>query len=318
MKFLVTGGAGFVGSHLVELLLKNGQDVRIIDDFSSGHRSNLKAVESEAEIIEGSLLDPKLLQHSAKGVNGIFHLAAVVSVPVSIERPEFAHEVNLTGTLNVLEVARAQKCPLVFSSSAAIYGNPNRTPVSETDATQPISPYGVQKLAAEYYGACYHHLFQVPFIALRYFNIFGPRQDPKSPYSGVITAFANRALAAQPLTINGDGMQTRDFIYVNDVAEANWLAMQTALKEEAYHQLFAPMNIGTGIETTLNDLAHEIVLASGTEAPIIHGPERIGDIRLSLADPHLACEVIGFKSTIGLKEGIHATIEHFRTESPGS
>lgn len=312
MRFLVTGGAGFVGSHLVELLLNQDHEVRVLDDLSSGHKHNLSSVIDQIEFIEGSILDQKKIEQASQAVDGIFHLAAVVSVPVSIERPEFAHEVNLTGTLNILEAARRANCPVVFSSSAAVYGNPSRTPVEETDATQPISPYGVQKLAAEFYGACYQTLFQIPFVALRYFNIYGPRQDPSSPYSGVITAFAARALNGQPLTINGDGLHTRDFVYVNDVAQANWLAMQTAIQTERTSVPIPPMNIGTGIETTLTHLANSIVTACGSSSVISYGPERAGDIRLSLASCNRAKKLIGFQASVGLEEGLRSTVSHFK------
>lgn len=303
-KYVVTGGAGFVGSHLVELLLAQGHDVTVVDDLSSGRIENLNAVRSQITFAEGSILDADFLQRHTEGAGGIFHLAAVVSVPRSIDEPLYCHEVNLTGTLQVLEAARRVGADIVFSSSAAIYGNVAQVPVAEESIPSPISPYGVQKLAGEQYLDAYRSLFGINARSLRYFNIFGPRQDPSSPYSGVISAFAARASKSAPLTINGDGTITRDFVYVGDVAKANLLAMHTSGPS---------INIGTGVETTLDQLATEIVRLSGGSSEIGHGPERPGDILRSCARVSLAEDEIGFRAKEELTAGLEKTLDSLKS-----
>ncbi len=312
-SFLVTGGAGFVGSHLVQMLLDKGFAVHVIDDLSSGKMENLQAVANRIQFFKGSILDEQTVKLAATGVDGIFHLAAVVSVPLSIEKPKFAHEVNLTGSLCLLETCRSLGCPMIFSSSAAVYGNTTQIPVSEDHFTAPISPYGVQKLAVEQYGACYQSLFGFPFLALRYFNIYGPRQDPSSPYSGVITAFASKAIGGSSLTINGDGSHSRDFIFVEDVARANLCAMESVLKSAADFQRPIAFNVGTGVQTNLSSLATAIIHACGSSSEVQFGPERAGDILHSLAATRLAKAQIGFEAKISLQEGLAKTMEFFKS-----
>lgn len=300
---MLTGGAGFVGGHLAELLVSKGHKVRILDDLSSGRLENLDEVRSHIEFIKGSILDTELISEASKGADGIFHLAAIVSVPLSIEQPVHCHSVNLTGTLNILEAARTCGASVVFSSSAAVYGDVEQVPVSEATLAVPISPYGVQKLAGEHYLASYSKLFGIRARALRYFNIYGPRQDPSSPYSGVITAFAKRAASGETLTINGDGSITRDFVFVEDVARANLLAMGTS---------GPPVNIGTGQEVTLAELAHSITKLSGKKSEILHGPERPGDILRSCADIRLAKEELNFEAKIQLQSGLASTLDSMK------
>ena len=245
MRTLVTGGAGFIGSHIVRRLLELGHAVRVLDDFSTGSRDNLAEVSSDVEITAGDVRDADALERVANGCEVIFHEAAIVSVPYSIEHPMESHAVNVVGTLNTLEVARRVGARrVVFASSAAVYGAEPTLPKVESMLPAPISPYGVEKLTCEHYLAAWAHLFGVETVALRYFNVFGPRQDPSSPYSGVISVFVDRLLAGRGVTFFGDGRQTRDFVYAGDVAEANVLAASArGVSGRAY-------NVACGRETS--------------------------------------------------------------------
>lgn len=302
MKALVTGGAGFIGSHLADRLLRDGHAVRVLDDLSSGHRQN---VPSGAELIVGDVRNPALVEDIARGCEVIFHEAAVVSVPASIEDPQRSHDVNIQGTLNVLLAAREQHVRrVVFACSAAVYGEEPTLPKREDMLPAPISPYGIEKLAGEQYVLAWPRLYGVEGVTLRYFNVFGPRQDPRSPYSGVISIFADRAMSSTEVTIYGDGEQTRDFVFVDDVVEANILAATTPGANARTY------NIGRGEGTTLNALLGTIAKIVGTEIAAKHEPARAGDIRHSVADISRAHNDLGFAPAVSVEAGLRELLEH--------
>ncbi|WP_255191015.1 NAD-dependent epimerase/dehydratase family protein [Natronobeatus ordinarius] len=288
---LVTGGAGFVGSHLVDALVEENE-VRVLDDLSTGECTH---VHDDATFIEGSVSDPSFRDRAMAGVDLVFHEAAIVDVPESVENPRGTHRVNLEASLDLLEDARREDARVVLASSAAIYGHPEALPVTESTVSEPTSPYGVQKLALDRYARVYAALYDLPTVALRYFNVYGPRQ--RGPYSGVISTFLEQAGAGQPITIEGDGEQTRDFVHVRDVVRANLLAATTEHVGEAY-------NVGTGDSTTIRELAETIRDATGADVPIVHREPREGDVRHSRADVSKARDRLGFEPTIDLESGI--------------
>lgn len=307
-QVLVTGGAGFIGSHLVDRLVALGSRVRVIDDLSTGKAENLAQVADEVEMLHGSILDSDLLSLAFKGVETVFHLAAVVSVSRTVEDPIGTDRVNGSGTLMVLDAAVKNRAKVVFSSSAAVYGD-GPEPVKREDLEpRPLSPYGVQKLTGERYLACFAALHGLKGHSLRYFNVYGPRQDPANPYSGVISIFANHASAGRPLTIFGDGNQTRDFIYVGDVVEANLAA---AVSDDGSG---CPVNIATGSTMNLNELAEVIKKISGSASPVEHEQERAGDIRYSRADVARARERLGFVSRVSMQNGLERTLANLGNE----
>lgn len=297
-QVLLTGGAGFIGSHLAESLVAQGVRVRIIDDFSNGLRSNLQTVASQIEVIEASIEDAAALNQAAQGCQTIFHFAAVSNVAQTLQFPAQAHAVNATGTLHVLEAARANGCHVVYSSSAATYGDTPELPKQESGATEPISLYGTQKLLGEHYLRNYGALFGVTGAALRYFNVYGPRQRPDSPYSGVISIFADRALRAAPITIFGDGEQTRDFVYVADVVAANLAASKMRQPFQT------AINVGTGREVNLNDLARTMIRLTGERSSLGYGPRREGDIVRSVANVQRLCDELGVIAQTELATGL--------------
>jgi UDP-glucose 4-epimerase len=279
MRVLVTGGAGFIGSHIVDALVLRGDSVRVYDNFTSGRRANLAGVESKIEIVEADIRDAPQLDYYAAGCDVIFHEAANVSVPYSVEHPQETHDVNIQGTLNVLSAAKRQGVKrVVFASSAAVYGQEPTLPKRESMRLEPVSPYGVEKATSELYLHTWARTFGVETVALRYFNVFGPRQDPSSAYSGVISIFATRALAGQSATIYGDGEQSRDFVYVSNVVDANLRAAEAkGVSGNAY-------NVGAGKRTSLNELAAMVGAVTKTDFSPKHEPARSGDIVHSLAD----------------------------------
>jgi UDP-glucose 4-epimerase len=302
-KVLVTGGAGFIGSHLAEALVAEGAEVTVLDDLSSGNEANLEACRDRVRFIRGSILDEDALAESAEGCATIFHLAAVVSVPRSVKEPLAVHDTNATGTLRVFEAARKVGAKVVFSSSAAVYGDQGDRPATESLRPAPLSPYGVQKLLGEQYAQVYHRLFGMRSVGLRYFNVYGPRQDPQSPYSGVISIFAERARRGEPITIHGDGSQTRDFVYVGDVVRANLLAADAECGDGR------PLNVGTGVRTPICALAERIREISGGGGEIRFGPPRAGDIHHSCADVASAETSIRFGASKALQEGLALTLQ---------
>lgn len=307
-RALVTGGAGFIGCNLVRELLSRRWDVRVLDDFSTGKKKNLAEVRERIEIIKGDIRREKLCRKAMKGVTTVFHLAALPSVARSVEEPLPSNEVNVTGTLNLLEAARREKVgSFVYSSSSSVYGDTPRLPKKEDMREMPMSPYAVSKMAAEKYCRVFAELYGLRTVSLRYFNIYGPRQDPKSDYAAVIPAFITRILAGEPPVINGDGRQSRDFTFVKDAVRANLLAA-SAKKAGG-----AAVNIGAGERTNLLQLVKGINSVLGTNVKPVHGPPRPGDVRHSLASVALAGKTIGYKPTHTLEQGLRKTIAFYRT-----
>ncbi|MFW6376603.1 MAG: NAD-dependent epimerase/dehydratase family protein [archaeon] len=289
---LVTGGAGFVGSHLAERLVPDNE-VRVIDDLSTGKREH---VPDDAELTVADVRDEDALAEAMADVDLVFHEAAVVSVEESVRHPTATHHVNVDGTLRVLEAARDEDARVIVASSAAIYGHPDGVPVAEDAPKAPTSPYGIDKLAVDHYTRRYHELYGLETVALRYFNIYGPRQGA-GDYSGVIEAFFEQAEAGGPITVEGDGTQTRDFVHVEDVVDANLLAATTDHVGEAF-------NVGTGVETSILELAETIQAIVDADAEITHTDPREGDIDRSRADVTEARERLGFESVIALEAGL--------------
>jgi UDP-N-acetylglucosamine/UDP-N-acetyl-alpha-D-glucosaminouronate 4-epimerase len=310
---LVTGGAGFIGSHLAHALVARGDRVRVLDDLSTGKAANLNDVQKSVELIEGNIADAAVVERAVRGVELIFHEAAIASVPKSVEDPLTTHSACVTGTLNVLDAARrAGVRRVVYAASSAAYGD---TPVSakrETDLPAPISPYGAAKLAAEYYCQACAATYGIETVCLRYFNIFGPRQDPSSPYSGVISLFITALLAGRQPTIFGDGLQSRDFCYVGNVVQANLLAGE---KPGVCGQVF---NIGSGRATTLLELLETLGRLIGVQPEPKLAPPRAGDIRESLADITQARKFLGYEPTVGLEEGLEQTLDFYRQGERGA
>jgi UDP-glucose 4-epimerase len=309
VRLLVTGGAGFIGSHLVERLLAEGHTVRVLDDFSTGRRENLASVNPGAplEVMTGDIRDARAVAGAVAGMDGVFHEAALVSIPRSVEAPELSCDINALGTARVLDAARrAGVRRVVFASSAAVYGDTATVPVSEQAPASPVSPYGLDKRYTEQVAALQHALHGLASVPLRYFNVFGPRQDPASPYSGVISIFVARLLAGAPITIFGDGEQTRDFVYVADVVEANMLAMFQSYAGPA------PLNVGGGGRTSLNALAALIGEILGVTPAITRSSARPGDIRHSVADIGAIRAALGYVPRWTLRAGLEALIGALR------
>jgi UDP-glucose 4-epimerase len=308
-QFLVTGGSGFVGSHLCRKLLGEGHGVRVLDNLSSGKRANLSDVAGDIDFHEADLRDEDAVQRAVKGVEYILHHAAVASVQTSVEEPLIEQQINSVGTLNLLEAARqAGVRRVVFAASAAAYGNDPRVPKREDMRPTPESPYAISKLAGEYYCGVYDRLYGLETVCLRYFNVYGPRQDPASPYSGVISIFAKRMLNGLVPLVHGDGLQTRDFVSVYDVVAANMLAHQV---ESARGQVY---NIGSGRRSSLMDLltALNAVLSSDIQAEFVEA--RAGDVRDSLADISKAQSELGYRPSMDLQRGLREVIEWMRAE----
>jgi len=309
-RYLVTGGGGFIGSNLVEAILRRGDDVRVLDNFATGRRANLEAAPSWAdagrsrfELIDGDIRDASACRRAVDGCDFVLHQAAIPSVQRSVLDPVATNEVNVDGTLHVLAAARDAKVRrVVLASSSSIYGESETLPKVETMPSAPISPYGLQKLAGETYAIVFHRLYGLPAIALRYFNVFGPRQDPGSEYSAVIPKFIAAIRAGQAPTIYGDGEQTRDFTYVDNVVRANLQACEAG--EDALGQAF---NIACGERISLNALVAILAGFNGREVKPKHEPARPGDIRHSLAGIDKARRLLGFAPTTSSREGLRRT-----------
>lgn len=299
MRALVTGGAGFIGSHLVERLLADDHEVRVLDDFSTGKESNLPA-DIRLEVTRGDVGDYATVTEAVTGADWVFHEAAVASVPKTLDDPLGSHRTNYVGTLNVLEAARqAGVQRVVFAASAAAYGDEAAPPHREDMPVNPLSPYAVDKVASEHICRVYHRLYGLETVCLRYFNVYGPRQDPSSPYSGVISIFIDCVKQGRPPTIYGDGEQTRDFVYVGDVVEAN---MKAVTAPGIGGRLF---NVGTGRAITLNRLLAGIAEAGGTTIEACYAQARAGDIRHSCAGTSRAVTALNWCPDVGLSEGLH-------------
>ncbi len=299
-RVLVTGGAGFIGSNLVSLLLKKGYSVTVFDNLSTGKEENLYAHQDNSNFafVEGDIRKPAEIRKALKGADAVVHLAAQIDVKESVKDPTFTHEVNVTGTLNVLQEATKKKVRrFIFASSTAVYGDAKRLPVKETEPIKPISPYAASKAAAEAYCSAYAGCFGLDTIALRFFNVYGPKNE-NSPYSGVITKFLHQISREEKIVVEGDGQQTRDFIHVDDVTRALSLALESKkARGEA-------LNVCTGTPTSINGLVIALGKASGKDLQIIHAPARVGDIRFSYGDGSNAAKKLGFKSEIGVVEGL--------------
>jgi nucleoside-diphosphate-sugar epimerase len=310
--YLITGGAGFIGSHLAHALVAQGAQVRVLDNFTTGRRENLQAVESQVEIVEGDIRDLTLVQRAMQGVDYVLHQAARVSVVESLEDPHTTHAVNLSGTLNVLLEARAAGVRrVVIASSSAVYGD-GPVPAREDQTLLPLSPYAVTKLAGEAYARTFTSALGVETVALRYFNVYGPRQDPSSEYSGVIARFAEALLSGKAATIYGDGEQTRDFIFVDDVVHANLLACR------ATDASGRAVNVGTGVGRTVRELLEFMAQQAGVLPHATFAPARPGEIRHSCSDPDQARDWMGFRAQMSLPEGLGKTIAWYRESAPGS
>jgi UDP-glucose 4-epimerase len=308
MRYLVTGGAGFIGSNTVDELVRRGHDVVVLDDLSTGKEENLAGMKGKIKLLKQGILDLDGLRSACRGVDYVLHLAAQTSVPLSVKDPLETNRVNVDGTLNLLMAARDAKVRrVVFAGSTAVYGDAPGLPKREDMQPAPISPYGASKLTAEIYGQVFHRTYGLEFVSLRYFNVFGPRQDPGSPYSGVLSIFNAAALNGTQPTIYGDGEQSRDFVYVGNVVEANLLAC------ESKRAAGLAINIGTGSRHTLNQTLALLEKTTGKPAKAKYAPAREGDIRHSQADITRAEDVLGYNPRVGFEEGLKHTWEWFRT-----
>jgi len=306
---LVTGGAGFIGSHLVEGLLARDYKVRVLDNFATGKRENLASVLTQIELLEGSVANLTTARSAMRNVDVVFHQAALPSVPRSVKNPLESNEVNITGTLNILLAARdAGVKRVVYAASSAAYGNQPTLPKVETMTPDPLSPYAIGKLAGEMYARTFTQLYNLSTISLRYFNVFGPRQDPTTQYAGVIAKFMTCAIEGKPYPVYGDGEQSRDFTYVENVVNANILAAERPIEG-------APLiNIAYGERTTLNQIIRLLNELTGQNLPAQYGPERAGDVRHSHADVALAGKLLGYEPMVNVREGLKRTLEWYRKQ----
>lgn len=311
MDVLVTGGAGFIGSHLVEALVARGDRVRVLDNFATGKRLNLASVQDRFALYEGDLRDADFVAAAVRGVEVVFHEGALPSVPRSVQFPRETNAVNVTGTLNVLDAARQSGVRrVVVASSSSVYGNTPTLPKVEEMPPRPMSPYAISKLAGEMYCRVFSQLYGLETICLRYFQVFGPRQDPTSQYSAVIPKFICLALAGAPYCIDGDGEQTRDFTFVENVVAANLLAA-TATPANGL-----PINIASGSRISINGLASLVNELTGSATLPAYGPGRPGDVRDSFAGIARAQEVLGYTVRIGFREGLERTVAWYRERNP--
>jgi UDP-N-acetylglucosamine/UDP-N-acetyl-alpha-D-glucosaminouronate 4-epimerase len=304
---LVTGGAGFIGSHLVEGLLKSGYAVRVLDNFATGRRDNIKHICYKIELMEGDIRNLTTVHAAMRQVDVVFHHAALPQVARSVEHPEESNAVNIAGTLNVLIAARdAQVKRVVYASSSSVYGNAPELPKVETMIPEPLSPYAVAKLAGEHYARVFQQLYGLSTVTLRYFNVFGPRQDPTTQYAGVIAKFISCALEGKPYPVDGDGEQSRDFTYVENVVRANLAAVQVPLVGATL------MNIACGTRTTINQIPALLNELTHQNLPSLHRAERPGDVRHSLASIELAKDALDYAPTIDLHDGLRRTLDWYR------
>ena len=307
---LVTGAAGFIGSHVAQSLLEAGHSVRTIDNFSTGNRRNLASIRGEVELVEGDIRSYERTHTATQGIDIVIHLAALPSVPRSVQDPLTTNDVNVTGTLNVVLAARdAGVRRVVFASSSSVYGRNEALPKRETLVPMPISPYGVSKLAAEQYCMGFSAVYGIEAVALRYFNVFGPRQDPGSQYSGVIPRFLTSAAKGDPLIVYGDGTQSRDFTYIDNVVRATTSAALLPLTGSLV------CNIGCGGQHSLNDLAAATRRITGRDVAVEYGPPRPGDVLHSFADITVAQEKLGYDPDVSLEEGLARTLDWLQAAS---
>jgi len=305
-SFVVTGGAGFIGSAIVRALLARGDRVRVLDNLSTGRRSNLTEVLPDIEFVEGDVRDEGTLERALKGIEVVFHEAAIPSVPRSLVDPIGSHDSNATATLKLLHQAKKSGVRrVVYAASSSAYGDTAVLPKVETMSPAPLSPYAVAKLAGEYYLQVYAGAYGLETVSLRYFNVFGPRQDPASEYAAVIPRFITAALAGKGVTIYGDGTQSRDFCFIDNTVEANLAA---ASAPGASGKVF---NVAVGAATTLNEVVKQLEPLLGHPIPITYAPRRVGDVMHSLADIEAARRVLGYKGEISFAEGLRRTLEWY-------
>jgi nucleoside-diphosphate-sugar epimerase len=307
MRVLVTGGAGFIGSHLAVELAQTGADVRILDNFATGRRSNLRVLGEDVEVVEGDIQSYERVTRAIKGCDYVMHQAALPSVPRSVQDPLTSNATNVVGTLNVLLAARDHDIRrVVLASSSSVYGANPKLPKQEDDPTLPISPYATAKLAGEGYGRAFHEVYGLETVMLRYFNVFGPRQDPTSQYSAVIPRFITAILQGERPIIFGDGEQSRDFTPVANIVRANILAM------EAEGCVGRAYNIACGSQVTLNELVRDIGDLIGRPTKPVYAAPRVGDVKFSHADITRARTELGYEPLVDVRTGLEATLEHIR------
>jgi nucleoside-diphosphate-sugar epimerase len=304
LRFLVTGGAGFIGSNIVKRLVEKGFIVRVLDNFATGQRANLEPFKNDIELIEGDIRDFWTVVKATKGIDYILHQAALPSIPRSIDNPLTTTEVNINGTLNLLEAARFNNVQrIVYASSSSVYGDSPVMPKEEQMKPMPKSPYAITKLAGEEYCINFHYLYGLETVALRYFNVFGPRQNPFSQYAAVIPKFINMIKSGQNPTINGDGKTSRDFTYVDNIVDANLLACE---KKSAVGHV---INVACNKAFTLNELVETLNRILGVNIPPVYGPEKKGEVKYSLADITKAQKLLDFTPKIDFEQGLRLTIE---------
>lgn len=307
MKIIITGGAGFIGSHIAEYWVNQGSEVIILDNLRTGYTENIP-LNKNVNFVKESITNKKVVFELLEGADYVFNLAALVSVPESIDNPVECNEINVLGLINLLEASKKFNIKkIVHSSSAAVYGENPELPKKTSMKPEPKTPYGITKLDGEYYCQFYHNSFGVNSVSLRYFNVFGPRQDPKSQYAAAIPIFISKAIKNEQIIIYGDGLQTRDFVFVKDVVEANVLAATN-------NKLFDVYNVANGNSITILELAELIIKETNSKSEIVFKPERAGDIKHSLADREATRKELGFSPKIELREGIRRTIEFFEAK----
>jgi nucleoside-diphosphate-sugar epimerase len=308
MRVLVTGGGGFIGSHLVRSLLEGGHEVRVLDNFATGRRENLLDLGASFELVEGDIQSYERVHNATAGCEMVLHQAAMPSVPRSIQDPLTSNASNVIGTLNVLLAARDNGVRrVVFASSSSVYGASERLPKDETLMPLPVSPYAVAKLAGEGYCRSFHAVYGIETVALRYFNVFGPRQDPLSQYAAVIPNFLTAILAGRRPVIFGDGTQTRDFTYISNVVDANLAAMA------ASNVAGQVLNVACGGRISLNEVVTTITELTGSNVEPLYAPPRVGDVPHSMADISRAREALGFEPAVGFRQGLASTVEYFES-----
>ena len=312
-NYLVTGGAGFIGSHIVDALLNRGDSVRVLDNLNSGIGESRLANRDRLEFIHGDLLNEDVVADAVNGIDVVFHQAALASVPYSLENPQATHQVCATGTLKLLQKSKAAGVRrLVYAGSSSCYGQSTSEIQRESDSTLPCSPYGAAKLAGELYCHAFYESFGFETVVLRYFNVFGPRQDPKSQYAAVIPIFITRMLEGQQPIVFGDGTQSRDFTYVANIVHGNLLAA------DAPDAVGRSINMAAGMRVSLNELIESLNDLMGTTIEADYQPERAGDIKHSSADITLARELLGYEPIVNLGDGLRETLEYYKNSQQGA
>jgi len=305
-NYLVTGGAGFIGSHLTQRFVADGHAVRVLDDFSSGKRENLARFADKIDLLEGDMRDVETCLRACDDVEFVFHQAAIPSVPKSVDQPVASHDANINGTFNLLMAARRRKCRrVIYAASSSAYGDIDVSPKREDLRPDPLSPYAVQKLCGELYLRAFYECFGLESLAIRYFNVFGPRQDPQSQYAAAIPAFVTAILAGRPPIVYGDGEQTRDFTYIDNVVHGNVLAARAAKTTGQ------TINVACGEQVSVNAIIHKINELLGKNVHPKYMPRRQGDVKHSLADIRLARDLIGYEPLVGFEEGLRRAIDYY-------